>query len=113
MMLKRFRLTFAVVSLMALAVLLMRPIALDALGMPFGSHSSPTVELVKVHGSHHCELLSDCEAISFTSFGIDLSRVAVVMLIAGFVTVLAQARIRTLYFWASLVPNPPPLSPIG
>jgi len=112
-MLKRFRLSLGAFALIALAILLVRPIALDALGMPFGSHSSPTVEIVKVEGSHHCELLSDCEAVSFVSFGIDLSRTAAIVLIVGFVVVLTQSRIRSLHSWPALVPNPPPLALLG
>jgi hypothetical protein len=102
-----------VLALLALAILLFRPIVLDGLGMPFGSHDSASVKLVKAEGSPHCELLADCETVSITNTGLNLGSGVLLVGLAGFVVALAATAARRLPSWAAPVPNPPPLASIG
>ena len=110
---RRLTLLLASLALITLGILLFRPVALQALGMPYGTYHSTKVEVVKADGSPHCELLADCETVSFTSLGVDNARFASIVLITGLVTVLAVPVVRRLRSWPALVPNPPPLAPLG
>lgn len=104
---------FASLALIALGILLLRPVALQALEMPYGTHHSSSVEIVKADGSQHCELLADCETVSFTTLGLDHAPPALVVLLVGLVTALVVPYVRRLHAWPVLVPNPPPLAPLG
>jgi hypothetical protein len=102
-----------VLALLALAILVFRPIVLDGLGMPFGSHDSVSVKLVKAEGSPHCEMLVDCETVSIGNAGLDLGLGALIVALTGFVVVCAYTAARSRLSWAPTVPNPPPLSTLG
>jgi hypothetical protein len=88
---------------------LFRPVALDVLGMPFGSHNSPNLALVQAEGSPHCELLADCETVSIANAGLNLATTSFLLVLTGFVIVIALSRSRIRHSWAPMVPNPPPL----
>ena len=91
--------------------LLLRPVALSAIGAPYGGHNSPEVQLTKAEGSPHCSLVADCETVSISNAGLAIaSGTGVVVLLAGIVIITAPAGIRALRTWTSLVPTPPPLS---
>ena len=107
---KRLRRTVAILALLAIAVLLFRPMTLQALGAPYGAHFSPDVELTKADGSPHCSLLADCETVSISNVGLDLGQAGIVLVLAGLVLALAVARDPISRSWIALVPNPPPLS---
>jgi hypothetical protein len=110
MMNTRFRAMMVAAALLAVAILLFRPMMLDATGAPFGSYHSADVELTQVDGSPHCSLLADCETISISNVGLDLGQAGIVLLLAGLVLALSMPRMSTVRSWTALVPNPPPLS---
>jgi hypothetical protein len=106
---KRTGRTLTVFALLALAVLLFRPAALDALGLLFGSYHSEVVTLVKAEGSH-CELIADCETVSIANIGLADASGYLPLALAGLVIVVTLVRRRGPAGWAPLVPDPPPLS---
>lgn len=106
----RIQTAVAGLALLAVAVLVLRPIALDAIGAPFGSYNSPDVQLVQVEGSPHCALLADCETVSISNAGLDLGQAAIVLVLSGLLVALVLPRGLTGRSWTALVPNPPPLS---
>ncbi len=108
---RRFRSTATTLALLALVILVFRPIALDALGVPFGAHNSPEVQFAQADGSPHCEILADCETISISNVGLDVVQMGFVFFLAGVVMAFALTRTRVLHSWTALVPNPPPLMP--
>ena len=110
---KRFRGPFAVLALLAVAVLVLRPLTLDAIGAPFGAHFSPDVEMTRADGSPHCSLLADCETVSISNVGLDLGQTGIVLAMAGLAFVVSTRRLRGLRSWTALVPNPPPLLALG
>lgn len=100
----------AVLALLAIAVLVFRPIGLDAIDAPFGSHHSAEVQLAHAEGSPHCALLADCETVSISNAGINLGQTGMVLLLSGLVLTVALPQRLTGRSWKALVPNPPPLS---
>jgi len=112
-MVKRFRCLVAVLSLFAIAVLLFRTVALDAIGAPYGAHNSPDVELAQAQDSPHCALLADCETVSISNVGLDLGQTGIVLVLAGLVFSVAVRNVRFLSSWTALVPNRPPLSALS
>ncbi len=100
-------------ALLALVILLFRPIMLDAIGSPFGSHNSADVQLLQHSNSPHCEVIADCETISISNVGIDFVQGASVLILAGIVLMFALDRPRVLHSWTALVPNPPPLAALS
>jgi hypothetical protein len=110
---KRFRVLFAVLALLAVAVLVLRPLTLDAIGAPFGAHYSPDVEMTQADGSPHCSLLADCETVSISNVGLNLGQIGIVLVLAGLVFAVTTRRPRGLRSWTALVPNPPPLFALG
>ena len=109
-MTKRFRGLLAVLALLALAVLLFRPMTLHAIGAPYGAANSPDVQLTQAEGSPHCALLADCETVSISNAGLDLGQAGVLIVLAGLVLAVIVREAAALRTWTALVPNPPPLS---
>ena len=110
---KRFRGMMAALALVALALLVLRPIALETVGVPYGTHTSTSLEVVQADGSQHCELLSDCESVSFTTFGISSTQTTIAVLVTGLITAFAGVAALRMRSWPALVPNPPPLTPLA
>jgi hypothetical protein len=109
----RIRRIGTVLAVLALVILLFRPIMLDAIGAPFGAHNSPDVQLMHASNTPHCELLTDCEIVSIASLGLDFVPSAFLLVLAGFVLMFALERPRIMHSWKALVPNPPPLSALS
>jgi hypothetical protein len=106
---RRFRRPVALLALLAVAVLVLRPAGLKALGAPYGAHFSPEVQMTQAEGSPHCMLLADCETVSISNVGLDLSQAGIVLVLAGILLVVTTRRARMPRSWTALVPNPPPL----
>jgi len=110
---KRFSGLIAVLALLAVAVLLVRPVALNAMGSPYGAHYSADVELTRADGSPHCSLLADCETVSISNVGLSLGNTAVVLVASGLVLAIAPRASRVMRSWTAPVANPPPLPALG
>jgi hypothetical protein len=107
---KRVRSSVAVLALLALAVLLLRPVALNSFGSPFGAHHSPNVQFAYADDSPHCGLLADCEMVSFVTTGLAAPIAAGLLILAGIMRHVSFARVRIPHSWTALVPVPPPLA---
>ena len=106
---RRFRGSVALLALVAIAVLVLRPAGLNALGAPYGAHFSPEVQMTQAEGSPHCTLLADCETVSISNAGLDLGQTSALLVLAGIVLLVTVRKGPTPRSWAALVPNPPPL----
>lgn len=97
-------------ALLALAVLLMRPAALHAIGAPFGAHFSPEVQFAYADDSPHCGLVADCEMVSFMTTGLAAPLAIGLLVLAGIVRRVPHSRMRAPHTWTALVPVRPPLA---
>ena len=118
-MVKRFRGFIAAFALLAIAVLLFRPMLLDVMGMPFGAHDSESVALARAQGTPHCEMLTDCETVSISNVGLHLGGTALMPLLIGAVIVFVLRRERIPGSWKALTrlllpsPSPADLHPLA
>ena len=106
----RARSTAAIFALLALAVLMLRPVLLDTIGSPYGAHHSADVQLAYADDSPHCGLLADCETVSITTAGMDAALTTGLLALAGVVMTVTARRLPGLLSWTPQVPNPPPLA---
>jgi hypothetical protein len=110
---KRFRVVLAVLALLALAIVVARPVVLSALDAPYGAHNSPDVELTRADGSPHCSLLADCETVSIANAGISLAQTGIVLVLGGLVLRTLLPALPRPRSWIAPVSSPPPLSALG
>ena len=109
-MIERAPAVLTALAILAIAVLLLRPAGLQALGSPYGARFSPEVQLAQADGSPHCAMLADCETVSISNVGLDLSHAGIVLMLGGVALAVRADKVRLPRSWTALVPNRPPLT---